>query len=72
MQINPDIIRSLLLPVLASFKDPDPKIVYVSGEALYNFMLSHTNFILRFFNEIFEGILSVLDNVNTASCNYRS
>ena len=51
------------MPILSSFKDNDPKVVIIAGEALYNLMINHTKFVLQFFNEIFEGILNVILNI---------
>ncbi len=49
----------LIQPLLSSFKDPDTKIIVDSATTLIKIINIHHNTVLKYFNELFEGLLTV-------------
>ena len=52
-------INLLIQPLLSSFKDPDTKIIVDSANTLIKIIKIHHNTVLKYFNEFFEGLLTV-------------
>ena len=52
-------INLLIQPLLSSFKDPDTKIIVDSANNLIKIIKIHHNTVLIYFNEFFEGLLTV-------------
>lgn len=50
----------LIPPVLTLLKDPESRVRYYACESLYNFTKVVRGHILVFFNEIFDGLCTVL------------
>ncbi len=44
---------------MSSFKDPDTKIIVDSASILIKIIKMHNNIVLKYFNELFEGLLTV-------------
>ncbi len=60
-EINGDIIKQIIISILLSFRDSDPKIVLSAGMSMYDIMRNFPqSYILKYFNEIFEGLLTVI------------
>lgn len=50
-------ISMIIKNIIACFKDNDPKVVCSAAESLYNIMKYFSIYIIKYFQDIFEGLL---------------
>jgi hypothetical protein len=58
--ISSNTIYLLIQPLISSFKDNDPKIIVDAANTLIKILKNYHKVVLKFFNEIFEGLLIVI------------
>lgn len=59
-EVSSEMIKQIINSVLLCFRDSDPKIVQTAGISMFDIMRNlPQQYILKYFNEIFEGLLTV-------------
>jgi len=58
-------LEQLLTPVLHCFDDPESRVRFYACESLYNITQHSRSSILKYFNEIFEGLTKLFADVDT-------